>query len=870
MFSGRFLYPLITTLSLGVLSAEPLPPFPENRVRDFYRGQAQNMLLQPKPWPQSLEQFPGLDGGAWGHWGQNPESDNEDKRLNEVDFGGLLMQITTFDRGLAMKGVNVRVGEHCATFDPERLTFVTAWKGDFMTWASRRYGITSGVKPGGERVLDLSKATWNLPEDLLTRYLGFYRSGDRVVFVYQIGEATVYSSLEEQEGRVTLVQGVEGELPEGIQLETGLPIQDDLKSLLSLVRPGAARALWKDQSVVTQGELGSGSGAFVMDTLTVPYRDENPFKTPMRIGGVDILSESQVAVCTLMGDVWIVDGVDEDLEELTWKRFASGLHQPLGLVVSEGAIYVIGRDQLTLLHDRNGDGEADFYECVTNDFPTSRGNNFALTLHRDAEGAFYWFTRSNQFGMTRWEPGSEPESIATGLRGCNGSGVSPDGSIVFAMPQEGRWTPASAIFEVGEGSYHGHFGPKEEYGPHGYDLPLCFLPRGVENSSGDALFLPEDSRLGPLSGKILGSSFGYCQHYVILREEVEEKGVQGGVLPLPGEFLSGAHRLRFNKHDGAIYVVGTDGWQSYAQENGSLQRLRYQGNALKLPRAVETYENGLLLRYDVAIDEESLSEDRVFAQQWNYLYSEAYGSPEYSVKNPGVQGHDLVEVSSVHRLEDGKSVFVEIPQLHPVMQFHLFYEMKTHEGESVETDLYYSIFHQREAFTGFPGYNVHAKEPWNDFPRPEESPLDPRLAAQERKGKIVADEDGLSAIAKLKVQAVPGLQFEPKQLTVKAGARVVLKFTNVDESMPHNWVLVTEESMEAVGEGSMKLATSPEGLAQHYVIQDSGVLAMTPVLQAGASYMVYFTAPEEAGEYPYLCTFPGHWQVTRGVLVVEP
>ena len=105
-----------------------------------------------------------------------------------------------------------------------------------------------------------------------------------------------------------------------------------------------------------------------------------------------------------MGDAWVVDGVDEKLERLVWKRFASGLNQPLGLVVIDDRIHVIGRDQLTRLHDTNLDGEADFYECLTNEFPTARGNSFALTLHQDDKGRFYWFTRSSQFGMTRYTP----------------------------------------------------------------------------------------------------------------------------------------------------------------------------------------------------------------------------------------------------------------------------------------------------------------------------------------------------------------------------------------------------------------------------------------------------------------------------------
>ena len=68
----------------------------------------------------------------------------------------------------------------------------------------------------------------------------------------------------------------------------------------------------------------------------------------------------------MQGDVWRVEGLNDDLEHVIWRRVASGLHQALGLVVADDKIYVLGRDQITELQDRNGDGEADFYRCVSN------------------------------------------------------------------------------------------------------------------------------------------------------------------------------------------------------------------------------------------------------------------------------------------------------------------------------------------------------------------------------------------------------------------------------------------------------------------------------------------------------------------------
>jgi len=67
----------------------------------------------------------------------------------------------------------------------------------------------------------------------------------------------------------------------------------------------------------------------------------------------------------------------------------------------------------------------------------------------------------------------------------------------------------------------------------------------------------------------------------------------------------------------------------------------------------------------------------------------------------------------------------------------------------------------------------------------------------------------------------------------------------------------------------MKLAASPDGLAKHYVPKDKGVIALSPMLQSGNSYVMYFRSPRKPGFYPFLCTFPGHWYVMKGKLIVE-
>ena len=186
-------------------------------------------------------------------------------------------------------------------------------------------------------------------------------------------------------------------------------------------------------------------------------------------------------LCTMQGDVWRVEGLDETLENVRWRRYASGLHQALGLVVAEGKVYVLGRDQITRLHDLDGDGEADFYECFSNAYATSTARP---RLHQRPP-ARRRRAASTPPRASRGCCGSRPtadsvEVVATGFRNPDGLGLAPDGTITVPS-SEGEWTPASMICEVQPGGHYGYCGPQNGQPP---DLPLVYLPRGLDNSSG--------------------------------------------------------------------------------------------------------------------------------------------------------------------------------------------------------------------------------------------------------------------------------------------------------------------------------------------------------------------------------------------------
>ena len=111
------------------------------------------------------------------------------------------------------------------------------------------------------------------------------------------------------------------------------------------------------------------------------------------------------------------------------------------------------------------------------------------------------------------------------------------------------------------------------------------------------------------------------------------------------------------------------------------------------------------------------------------------------------------------------------------------------------------------------------------------------------------------------------LKFDKSELTVGPGQLVELVFVNTD-LMQHNFILGTPGSLAQIGSAADALMASPNGMSQQYVPATPQVLFATPLVDAKQSITVQFRAPSEPGKYPYVCTFPGHWRVMNGTLIV--
>jgi azurin len=111
------------------------------------------------------------------------------------------------------------------------------------------------------------------------------------------------------------------------------------------------------------------------------------------------------------------------------------------------------------------------------------------------------------------------------------------------------------------------------------------------------------------------------------------------------------------------------------------------------------------------------------------------------------------------------------------------------------------------------------------------------------------------------------LKFDRDELNVQPGQLVELVFTNIDE-MPHNFLLGAPGSLERIGAAADAMTTNPNAMAQQFVPDMAEILASTRLVDPGQSQTIQFRAPTQEGQYPYVCTFPGHWRLMNGLLKV--
>ncbi len=111
------------------------------------------------------------------------------------------------------------------------------------------------------------------------------------------------------------------------------------------------------------------------------------------------------------------------------------------------------------------------------------------------------------------------------------------------------------------------------------------------------------------------------------------------------------------------------------------------------------------------------------------------------------------------------------------------------------------------------------------------------------------------------------MKYDKEVITAKAGTTIKIVLNNPD-FMQHNLVIIKIGTLEKVGAAADRLAQTGDGAKVSYVPKISEVLEATPLIDPNGKYTMTFKVPDVPGNYPYVCTFPGHWRIMKGVLKV--
>jgi glucose/arabinose dehydrogenase len=377
-----------------------------------------------------------------------------------------------------------------------------------------------------------------------------------------------------------------------------------------------------------------------------------PPEVELKVTGMDWLPNGDLAVCTWAGEVWIVENPSGDVADVSYRLFAEGLNEPMGLTVIYGEIVVAQKPELTRVLDTSNDGRADTFECINSDWDyTGNYDAFVFGPAVDSSGNYY-VTLPGQRArqdvkyagwMIRISPdGSSAEGTGSGQRVPNGLGFYGPDNDLFATDNQGNWIGACKLNHIRPGGFYGYPAatpaPPEMWDtpPDDFTPPAIWFPRTFAPSVSGIVTVPTDG-FGPFGGQMLAADF---QNAVVLRVQLEKVNGewQGAVFPFVKGFESGANRMTFDS-TGRLYVGGVKNkaWAASAPFEQSLERVSWKSKIPFAVKEVHAKPDGFELVFtkpqlaELAEDPESY-----FVSQFNYKHHQTYGSPEFDHDgNPG-------------------------------------------------------------------------------------------------------------------------------------------------------------------------------------------------------------------------------------------
>jgi hypothetical protein len=446
-----------------------------------------------------------------------------------------------------------------------------------------------------------------------------------------------------------------------------------------------------------------------------------PADCVLEVGGLGFRPDGSLLASTRRGEIWLIENpTADDLTTIKFTRWASGLHEALGLHVdSQNVVYVVQRPELTKLTDRNGDGVADEFATVSDKWGVSGDyHEFAFGPARDRDGNFF-VTLNVGFGgghqakapWRGWCVKVDPktgsmEPWAYGLRSPNGVTFSPDGEL-FYCDNQGEWVATNKMHHLKKGKFYGHQaglrwvkdsafagkvpervtsgmlydgqkgpGASAPSGFPGLDPPCIWFPYGrMGQSVSELQWDTTAGKFGPFAGQCF---VGDQTKSNVMRVSLEKvNGVyQGACYPFRSGLQCGVNRVAFAP-DGSMFVGQTNrGWGSIGGKPYGLQRIVYTG---KLPFEIHTVsltKAGFNLTFTKPVDPDSVKNlSAVSVGSWTYVYYSNYGCPETDRR---AERATATELST-----NGKTLSVTVPNL----RRGRVYELRLDGVKSVDGDL---------------------------------------------------------------------------------------------------------------------------------------------------------------------------------------
>lgn len=499
---------------------------------------------------------------------------------------------------------------------------------------------------------------------------------------------------------------------------------------------GPTAARWP-AAVTTQVVLSPSREAYVVDHVGLPV--DNPWKRAVRAGDIQFRKDGTGVLVTLDGDVWLARGLKVGSAEVSWRRFASGLHEPMTCALRDDEIFVFDRNGIWRLRDTDDDGEADVHELFSNAFAqTADMREFPSTLRLGPRGEFV-IAKGGQEATTIGKhngsvlrisaDGATATRLGYGLRQPNLS-VHPRTGLVISSDQQGHYVPSTPLHIIQDDQFYGFLSdklPKGRY-PAPIAEPLTWIPHAVNASALSQVWLT-GARMGPLDDELVQICFNKPD---LLRVVWNRRGSrpQASVVSIVDDFATPPLNGSVNPADGQLYVAGFQiaGWGNVLTTLTGLERVRYTGAPSLTPREIAVTDRGVLLRFDVALDPaKATNPDSYSFASWHYKRAHTYGSAQY--KADGQTGNDWLTASSAYLSLDGRSVFVGIPGLRPVEQLRLGWDLAAAAGAEMRQNAY-TTPHELTKF-----------DPVAEGFGPVDVDLTPRAAAA-KKAEVVSAAEG--------------------------------------------------------------------------------------------------------------------------------